>query len=75
MTDEAPRAVERLTVGLIARVAGELRTMTETSGLSKADLINRAVSLYAYIDARIAAGDDLLIRSASTGEVERIKLL
>jgi hypothetical protein len=38
-------------------------------------LLFRLVSLYAYVDKRTAAGDEVLIRSASTGEIERIKLL
>lgn len=69
------KGVERITVGLLARVADELRSLVARTGMSKADVINRAVSLYSYIDSRTAAGDEVLIRSAATGEVERIKLL
>ncbi len=72
---EAPVAVERITVGLLARVAEELRRLRARTGLSKADLINRSVSLYSYVDSRTAAGDELLIRSAETGAIERIHLL
>ena len=75
MTDEMPRPVERITVGLIARVGSELRQLVEQTGMSKADVINRAVSLYSYIDSRTANGDEVLIRSKDTGEIERIKLL
>jgi hypothetical protein len=71
---DQPAPTERITVGLIARVAEELRRLRVRTGLSKADLINRSVSLYSYIDSRMAAGDELLIRSAETGEIERIKL-
>lgn len=72
---EAPKPVERISIGLIARVAEELRRIVARTGMSKADIVNRAVSLYSYIDSRTAAGDEILIRSAATGEVERIKLL
>jgi hypothetical protein len=68
------RAVERISVGLIAKAAEELRRLVFRTGMSKADIVNRAISLYSYIDARTAAGDELLIRS-SNGELERIKLL
>jgi hypothetical protein len=43
--------------------------------MSKADIINRSVSLYSYVDSRVAAGDEVLIRSGTTGEIERIRLL
>jgi len=72
---DSPPAAERITVGLIARVADELRRLRARTGLSKADIINRAVSLYSYVDSRTAAGDEILIRSGTTGEIERIHLL
>lgn len=64
-----------MTVGFLSNVAGELDSIAARSGMTKTDIINRAVTLYAYVDARIAAGDDLLIRSSATGDVERIKLI
>jgi hypothetical protein len=65
---------ERITVGLIPRVVAELERLQESSGLSKTDLVNRAISLSAYVDAQIAAGKDLLLRD-SNGEIERLHLL
>src|SRR2546430_8092577 len=44
--DRPTRAVERISVGLIARVAEELCWLVTRTGLSKADVINRAVLLY-----------------------------
>lgn len=66
---------ERITVGFYPRNAADLRTLAERSGMTKADIVNRAVALYAYVEGRTAAGDDLLIRDAATGDVERIRLL
>lgn len=72
---EPAKVVERLTIGLLPRVAQELRDLTTESGMSKADVINRAVRLYAYVDCRSADGDELFIRSKATGEIERITLI
>jgi hypothetical protein len=65
---------ERITVGLIPRVVAELERLQEDTGLSKTDLVNRAISLSAYVDAQTAAGRDLLLRD-SNGEIERLHLL
>jgi hypothetical protein len=66
---------DRITVALIARVAAELQHAHDRTGLSKTDIVNRAVSLYTFVDERIAGGDELLIRSKDTGQVEIIRLL
>ena len=65
---------ERITVGLIPRVVAELERLQENSGLSKTDLVNRAISLSAYVAEQTAAGKDLLLRDSS-GEIERLHLL
>lgn len=44
----------------------------ERTGLSKTDIINRAVSLFEFIDARLSRGAELLIRDGESGQVERI---
>ena len=50
------------------------RTVNRT-GLSKTDIVNRALSLYAYLDERLASGDELLVRTKDTGLTEIIKPL
>ncbi len=67
--------VERITVALIARSAEDLHRTQERTGMSKTDIVNRALTLYDYIDDRLASGSELLIRNSETGETERIKLL
>ena len=39
---------------------------------SKTDIVNRAISLYEYLDARLSRGDELSIRNEA-GQVEQIK--
>jgi hypothetical protein len=66
---------DRVTVALVPKAAADLQNTMERTSLSKTDIVNRAVSLYEYVDARLAAGDELLIRSSETGQIEIIKLL
>lgn len=46
----------RITVGLTRRSAGELARLADDSGLSKTDLVNRAISLYALMTDRAEDG-------------------
>jgi hypothetical protein len=71
---ERPATAERITVSLIQKAADDLQRTMERTGWSKTDIVNRALSLYEYLDSRLAAGDDLLVRSR-TGQTELIRLL
>lgn len=71
---ERQAVAERITVALIARAIEDLRRTQERTGLSKTDIVNRALTLYEFIDNRLADGSELLLRS-STGETEQIRLL
>ena len=67
-------AQERITVSLIAKASDELRNLQDRTGLSKTDIVNRAISLYEFVEAAVAAGDELVIMHGN-GELHRIKLL
>jgi hypothetical protein len=75
--DESPRqtVADRVTVALVSKAAADLQCTIERTGLSKTDIVNRALSLYEYVDARLTTGDELLIRNSETGQIEVIKLL
>jgi hypothetical protein len=64
---------ERIWVPLIPKAARDLRRTRQRSGLSVVDVVNRALSLYEFIDARMAAGDQVLIRRRDTGGVELVR--
>jgi hypothetical protein len=66
---------ERITVALIAKAAEDLKRTQERTGFSKTDLINRAISLYAFLDERLADGSEILLRDKDTGTTELIRLL
>jgi hypothetical protein len=71
--DRRPSPADRVTVALVPKAAADLQQAVERTGLSKTDIINRAVSLYEYIDARLSDGAELLIRDGKSGQVEQIK--
>lgn len=66
---------ERITVGLMPKVADDLERMQLSSGLSKTDLVNRAISLAAFMDRQFTAGNELLIRDGKTGELGILHVL
>jgi hypothetical protein len=68
-TDEPPPSpspplVHRdpITVMLVDKAAVDLQITHERTNMSKTDIINRAVSLYEFVDAEIRAGAELIIR-------------
>lgn len=60
---------------LIPRAAADLAALRDRTGLSKTDTINRAISLYEFIEAELQAGKDLIVRDRETGEAQMVKLL
>ncbi len=74
MSAASPPAAERVTVALLPKVSAELALLQERTGLSKTDLVNRAITLYEFTEAQLAAGREVLIRDTD-GTVQRVKLL
>ena len=67
-------ASERITVALIPKAADDLQRLQERTGLSKTDLVNRAISLYEFIDAQLREGREILIRDPDKAEINRVHL-
>ena len=63
-------AAERITVALIPKAAADLQSLQERSCLSKTDIVNRALSLYEFIDVQLRQDRDVLIRDRATGETQ-----
>ena len=59
---------ERITVALVPAAEDHLRRLQERTSLSKTDLANRAITLYEFFDAQLAAGGELIVRDKRTGE-------
>ena len=64
----------RITVALTPDTATRLDELTARTGLSKTDLVNRAVQVYEFIDAETRTGSQILIRDTD-GATTMVKLL
>lgn len=60
-TDERSSGTERVTVSLIPRASAELAHLQKETSLSRTDLINRAISLYAFVSEQREAGRELAV--------------
>jgi hypothetical protein len=70
-----PVTGERITVALIPTAGNDLRQLQERANLSKTDITNRAITSYAFFDAQLRAGHDLIIRDTKTGRAQLVRLL
>jgi len=69
-----PAAVDdRVTVALVSKAATDLQSTHERTRMSKTDIVNRAVSLYEFVEAEMSAGAELIVRR--DGEDYVVKLL
>jgi hypothetical protein len=66
---------ERITTTLIPRTVEELSWLQAETGLSKTDLVNRAISLYAFVTEQLAARRDLAVRDRETGETQLVHIV
>jgi hypothetical protein len=51
-----------LTVVLVSKAATDLQRTRERTRMSKTDIVNRAISLYDFLDSQLGSGAELLIR-------------
>lgn len=68
-------SAERITVGLTRRVSEELTDLAEQTGMSKTDLVNRAVSLYRLTMAKADEGQQLAFVDHDRSSVEIVHIL
>jgi hypothetical protein len=53
----------------------ELQRLQDRTGLSKTDLVNRAITLYEFVDSQLTNDRDLLVRDNRTRETELVRLI
>jgi hypothetical protein len=73
--DESQRqSADRITVALIPKAAEDLHRLQDATGLSKTDIVNRAISLYEFVQSQ---GDDseFIVRDRKSGETQIVKFL
>jgi hypothetical protein len=67
MSDEIPQippaAVDRINCGLISDASEALARLQDRTGMKRADLVNRALVIYDFVDSETRAGRDIVIRS------------
>jgi hypothetical protein len=73
--DTARPQPDRITVALIPQSSTDLQRLQDKTSLSKTDLVNRAITLYEFIDSQLRAGQDLIIRNQKTGETQLVRFL
>jgi hemerythrin-like domain-containing protein len=67
--------VERITIGLISPTSKQLEALRESTGMSKTDIVNRAISLYKFIQDHLDKEDELLLKRNGSDTLELIRLL
>jgi hypothetical protein len=70
-----PSVADRITVALVQKAGTDLQSLQDRTGLSKTDLVNRAITLYEFIDGQLRQERDLLVRDRDSGETQTILLL
>ncbi len=65
--------VESITVPLIQAVADDLRLLRRRTRMSTTDLTNRSITSYAFLDAQLRAGHDLIVRDNATGMTQLVR--
>ena len=65
---------ERFTVTLIATAAQAVARLMHLTGLSKTDVINRAVQVYAFLAQQMAEGKEIILRDEQ-GNTERVHIV
>ena len=67
--------VNRITVALIRQAGEDLQLLQDRTGLSKTDIVNRAITLYEFVEAQLQAGKNLVICDRRTGENQLVRFL
>jgi len=72
---ERPQVIDRITVALIVKASEDLQQLQDRTNHSKTDIVNRAITLYEFIEAQLRAGKDILIRDRKTRETQNVVIL
>lgn len=72
MSSSQREPLVRLTVNLVPRADTALTLVSQLTGDSKTDSVNRAIQVYAYIESVLARGGEFLVRE--DGETSKVIL-
>lgn len=62
MEPSTTRTEHKITVVLVSKAAADLARAHRRSKLSETDLVNRAISLYEFLDEELNSGTELMLR-------------
>jgi hypothetical protein len=74
MMDERTSA-DRITVALIPKASEDLQRLQDRTGLSKTDIVNRAIAAYEFFESKLRDGNDLMVRDPETDAVQIVRFL
>jgi hypothetical protein len=60
---------------LIPKAVDDLLGLQDRTGLSRTDVVNRAIISYAFIDEQTRAGQEILIRDKNTRETQLVRFI
>ena len=66
--------MERVTVNLVARASRALQLVSDLTGDTKTDSINRAIQVYAYLEEIVSNGGDIYVRESKDSELQLLKM-
>jgi hypothetical protein len=70
---DPPPTATRITVSLVEKAAADLRRIIGRTRLSQTDVVNRALTLYEFVDSEMSSGAEIIVRR--DGKEHRIVLL
>lgn len=68
------KALARVTVNLVRPAQTSLMQLMELTGLSKTDLVNRALQIYGDLQRTMSAGGAVYVQEQPKADLERIRL-
>jgi hypothetical protein len=69
------QSADRITVALIPKAAEDLHRLQGATGLSKTDIVNRAISLYEFVQSQVDDDSDFIVRDRKSGETQVVRFL
>ena len=66
---------DRITVALIPKATEDLHHLQSVTGLSKTDIVNRAISLYEFVQSQVDGDSDFIVRDRKSGETQVVRFL
>jgi len=72
---DRPPVTDRITIGLLPKVSEGLQRLQDKTSMSKTDIVNRAITMYEFIEDQLRVGRDLLIRDSETQEIQKVMIV